>query len=184
MRKVFPVLASCLLGLAVLAQARLVTSQGVVQGATEPVSPSVVATWTTVPGQQVVDVLVLWRGEPGWFNASPRRQSSADGANEFTSTSVFGSLSLNVRFDRVSRRGKINNALDFDLREQQIVLVDHVDTQPVLAGTLPLSGEIKDGLIASGIRQSDAAVKFLQCDMNSPAIANSPMWTKVCGRLK
>jgi hypothetical protein len=131
-----------------------------------------------------VDLLVLWRGEAGWYNASPRRQSSGDGANQFTSTSVFGSLSVNVRFDRVSRRGQINNALDFDLGEHRVVLVDHVDTRPVLAGTLPLSGEMQDGLIASAIRPSDAAVKFLQCDMNSPAIANSPMWTKVCGRLR
>jgi hypothetical protein len=38
-------------------------SQGnLIQGSTEPVSPSVVATWTTAPGRQAIDLLVLWRG--------------------------------------------------------------------------------------------------------------------------
>lgn len=157
-------------------------AQSATRSSSEVVSPSVVATWTTVPGRPTIDLIVLWRGQPGWQRATPRRQSSGDGANQFVSSVEYGPVSLTVTFDRASRKALINT-IEVDLRDDRIILVDDVDSRLKVVGTLPLAADLTGDFIASAIRQSAPAVQFLQCDLNSPAVANSPVFTRLCARV-
>src|SRR5258708_2513014 len=65
-----------------------------VRSATEVVSPVAVASWMTTPGSDRIELLVLWRGEAGWFLGRGQRRSSSSGrtANGFTSTATFGEV--------------------------------------------------------------------------------------------
>lgn len=154
-----------------------------VQGSTEPVSPSVVATWTTVPGRQAIDLLVLWRGRPGWMTKKPQQQSGGGNRWSFSSAATYGDVNINVTFDRTSRKGTING-IAVDLKRDTIVLVDNVDTRVAVVRTLPLVADLEDGLIASALRASPAAVAFTNCDLKSEAVSRSAVFTKLCSRLQ
>lgn len=99
------------------------------------------------------------------------------------SSMVLGEISVAITFDRSTRTGKVSG-FDVDLGTDRIVLVDDVDTQPRLVGTLPLMAELQNGLIASAIRTSDAAVRFVKCDLESPDVAASAMYSRLCTRWK
>ena len=106
-----------------------------------PVSPSVMATIMSsvdADGNGTLDLLVLWRGNAGWFEAGRRRpagladQAGSDRAGGASRPDVRtawlsqGGVSLSVRFEPSSRKVWIQDQ-EIDLNESNVVLVDQVD---------------------------------------------------------
>ncbi len=118
---------------------------------TAPVSPSVMATVMTVggePGKGALDLLVLWRGSPGWYWRAEGRggggssssgggmfgRSGAEVRTEFISQ---GGINLSIRFEPASRRLWILDQ-PVTLGDANVVLVDGVDepTGPRVVATI------------------------------------------------
>jgi hypothetical protein len=172
-------------------------------GGTAPVSPSVMATDMCVvdaAGRGTLELLILWRGSPGWFRksagaASGGGQSGSMGGgpspmirSEWMSQ---GGINLTVRFDPAARKVWIQDK-ELALDEANVVLVDGVDSQegPHVVRTLRIDPEyqttldvLPGGPMGRGprmrpqavpaqtfIRRSPELVQFLQCDMSVPGL--------------
>ena len=116
-----------------------------------PVSPSVMATVMTVggePGKGELELLVLWRGRPGWFWRTDGRGGGgsssggggtlgASGGQVRTEWLSHGGVNLNLRFEPGSRRLWILDQ-PVTLNDANVVLVDDVDepTGPRVVATV------------------------------------------------
>ena len=163
---------------------------------TAPVSPAVLATTMnamSAPGVGMLELLVLWRGAPGWFmrgGGSSSSSSGAAGANETRFHSISqGGVSLNLRFEPKSRRLWILDE-EVTLNDANVVLVDGVDEPGGLqvVGTLRIEpafdaatdlppgmpsgppGARRPGVVPAQtfIRRAPELIAFLQCDARAP----------------
>ena len=168
---------------------------------TGPVSPSVLATSMTVmsaPGRGTLELLVLWRGAPGWFmrtggqggSGSSSSGGGLEGGLQVRVESISqGGVSLNLRFEPKSRRLWILDR-EVALNDGNVVLVDGVDEAagPRVVATLHIDPafdtavDLPPGMPGGppGARRPDAVpaqtfirrapelVEFLQCDVRAP----------------
>ena len=168
---------------------------------TGPVSPAVLATTMAVmntPGRGTLDLLVLWRGTPGWFMRTGGQggggsSSSGGGVEAGLEVRVErisqGGVSLNLRFEPKSRRLWILDK-EIVLGNANVVLVDGVDETagPRVVGTLHIDpgfdtavdlppampsgprGAQRPGAVPAQtfIRRAPELVSFLQCDVRAP----------------
>ncbi|HEV8395992.1 MAG TPA: hypothetical protein VGQ37_17045 [Vicinamibacterales bacterium] len=136
-----------------------------------PLSPSVVATWEmTGPdaGSSNLDLLVLWRGKPGWFNE--RLDGIAAGGSEHVHRILSPRGNMELRFDPSRRTVAMNGQL-IALRDANVLLLDDVDKPggTRVAGTArgdtppSRSGPNLDVLTAI-MRSSPTLFDFLRCD--------------------
>ena len=109
-------------------------------GGTGPVSPSVLATQMCIVdavGNGTLELLVLWRGSPGWFRKGDGSGSGGSGQggtmaavpgpmirSEWISQ---GGVKLSVRFDAAGRKTWIQDE-EIALNGANVVLVDGVDS--------------------------------------------------------
>jgi hypothetical protein len=111
-------------------------------GGTGPVSPSVMATdmcTMSEPGKGTLELLVLWRGSPGWWRQRDGAASGGGGSGAGGTMGAGGSpmvrsawvsqggVNLSVRFDPVSRVAWIQDK-ELPLQDANVVLVDGVDS--------------------------------------------------------
>src|SRR5918993_2609518 len=100
------------------------------QSATQPISPVAVMTWVTrygSDGAHSLDLLVVWRGSPGWFMQGNKRGSSSGGSGDtFRETIRYGDLELELTFNASKRIAEIQGTA-VELRDANVLLVDHVD---------------------------------------------------------
>ena len=119
-------------------------------GGTGPVSPSVMATdmcLMSEPGKGTLELLVLWRGSPGWWRKGNGGGSGSAGGGASmgagpspmmrTAWISQGGVNLSVRFDPVSRVAWILDK-EVPMQDANVVLVDGVDSAdgPQVIGTL------------------------------------------------
>jgi hypothetical protein len=135
-------------------------------------SPRVVANWLSHPdksGELQLDLLVLWRGSPGWFAAAGGgggggMMSQGRGASALQSLRVhYGDvdLELAVHPERVAvfQDGEIS------LGAANVILIDTVDTSPQVVGTTQVDPTIPDsGRIEFVLRRSPELVEYLDCE--------------------
>ena len=112
-------------------------------GGTAPVSPSVLATDMCVvdaAGNGTLELLVLWRGTPGWFRKSAGGASGGGGGSAGSvmggggpapmirsSWISQGGVNLSVRFDPSTRKAWIQDS-EITLENANVILVDGVDS--------------------------------------------------------
>lgn len=121
-------------------------------GGTSPVSPSVMATEMSITSERGVgnlELLVLWRGSPGWYWRDREKvgaggSSSSGGGMDAASRSAVrtewisqSGINLSVRFVPASRQLWILDQ-EIALNDANVVLVDDVDQPagPRVVGTL------------------------------------------------
>lgn len=118
-------------------------------GGTGPVSPSVLATDMCVvdaAGNGTLELLILWRGTPGWFrkNAGGASGGGQGGTMGGGPSPIIrsgwisqGGVNLSVRFDPAARKVWIQDS-EIALNDANVVLVDGVDSPagPQVVGTL------------------------------------------------
>jgi hypothetical protein len=187
-----------------LAAAVMLTQLGAGSSSTSgPVSPSVIATAmcvTTERGVGTLELLVLWRGSPGWFWRDQGKGGSGSSSSgggiggpgapmmrtEWISQ---GGVTLNLRFDPTSGRLWILDQ-EIPLNGANVVLVDGVDEPggPRVAGTVHIepsfdsltdmpprmslpAGYRPDSVPAQTfILRSPELVSFLRCDLPAPNV--------------
>jgi hypothetical protein len=159
-------------------------------GSTQPVSPVAMATWRTRydhTGQHTLDLVVVWRGQSGWYlRPGPRRSSGGGNEAAFSVTSEYGSVVLRLRLDMAPRVAEIQGQR-VNLGDNNVVLVDSVDEPGTKVMSLlridpevPSRGNSPD--IESVLANSAEIVSFLRCDAHMPgARPFSPV--SVCGRV-
>jgi hypothetical protein len=132
---------------------------------TRPVSPSVLA--TIAVRNQNVELLVLWRGRPGWFFVGASRSASySGGSGPFTATVSYGGIQLSVSYDP-EKRIVMAGGLSVPLAEgQNVVLVDTVDQSPwKIAGVIGIKARVEGNpSVAALLAESPEIVSFLRCD--------------------
>jgi hypothetical protein len=157
--------------------------QGQAVGFSERIaSPSVVATYGTHDGgdgTSILDLLVLWRGSPGWFtqgNGNSGGGGAHGGCGYWYSYrwATYGNIMLMVEYDSAQNTAKIRGH-EISLRDTNVVLMDGVDTaNPTLVGTrwnasqLSGSGDPANAMI---IKRSPELLDFLRCDLTLPDAA-------------
>src|SRR5687768_9343404 len=104
----------CALAVATVGTARFAQAPtGARSMPTSVISPVVVASWFTeraANGREQLQLLVLWRGTPGWFmgGGGEDRSSSTYPANVTTRRLTYGSVTLTLDYDW-SKRGAVVN---------------------------------------------------------------------------
>jgi hypothetical protein len=164
------------------------------------VSPTAVATWIVRREPQrsaELDLLVLWRGSPGWFMRVGSSESSGEvwtgvsgGQNDqgivFEQLS-FGGIRLDLEFDRGARAARVQDQ-EVSLESANVILVDEVDsaTGPQVVSTLrvdPVFGN-EPSEIEVIIRRNPELYSFLRCDAKLPDPNEQQMVESICARLK
>ena len=164
------------------------------------VSPAVVATWLVrrVPqGTRELELLVLWRGNPGWFMRAGSNESSGSvssgSAGDESDRGIlvehlsYGGIVLDLEFDRSRRTARVQDH-DVSLQSANVILVDEVDgaTGPQIAGSLqvdPLYPDEPAG-IEVVIRRNPELYDFLRCDTKVPDANTQSMIDKICEQMK
>ena len=163
------------------------------------VSPSVVATWEAhfepPAGQQVtdpsavplmLDLLVLWRSNPGWFD--DRSLSTGSGGSDGVHRVASRGRSLELRFDRRTGTVRIQRQT-ITLQGANVLLLDDVDAANgvLVAGTMRVDPVVSAGRpapsgsnvdpLAEMIRRSPELFDFLRCDpiFTDPNDPGTPM---------
>ena len=156
-------------------------------GGTAPVSLSVLATdmcSVDAAGHGVLELLVLWRGTPGWFRKEGGDASASGGGGSMspdrktvrTAWVSQGGVSLNARFDPAAQKAWIQDK-EIDLGDSNVVLVDGVDSAagPQVVRTIRIDPEYETAPrtpmpVQNFIRRSPELVEFLQCDTSVPGL--------------
>ena len=140
------------------------------QSATQVVSPTVMATWvaSVTDGARVLQVLVLWRGTPGWFARGGGGVSGGGDGRRYTSTLRYGGLELRLEFDSESRLATIQGSR-VELRDDNVIFVEGVDTPGSLrvVRTLRVDPSMPQSdvpRIDAVMRRSPEILSFLQCE--------------------
>src|SRR5687768_7809359 len=84
------------------------------QSATQPISPVAVMTWVTRHGSDGVhtlDLIVVWRGNPGWFMRGSQQSSGGGTAGAVRQTLRYGDLQLELAFHSTKRTAEIQGKL-------------------------------------------------------------------------
>jgi hypothetical protein len=141
-------------------------------------SSTVVASWVTSRGQ--VALVVLWRGQPGWWGGSRSGHGGGGGrAGQETAyiSDTFGKHTLSAELNLTSRTAIIIGQT-VSLAETNVVLVDDIDVadgaqivgrfwiDPSLPQTAGAQNPMDPVIVA--IRRA-GAFEYLQCDVPLPA---------------
>jgi hypothetical protein len=164
------------------------------------VSPAVVATWVVrrePQGTRELELLVLWRGNPGCFmragsNGSSGSVSSGSAGDESDRGIVveqlsYGGIVLDLEFDRTKRTVRVQDH-DVILESTNVILVDEVDgaTGPQIAGSLRVDPlfPAEPGEIEVIIRGNPEIYSFLKCDAKVSDTNAQSMIDAVCEQMK
>jgi hypothetical protein len=164
------------------------------------VSSTVVATFCghRQGASEMLDLLIVWRGAPGWFHNRPLGRSGGGGYNRF-GAGTNGHVAMHQFYGNVT----INFEVDFDANSVTIgdrtvalggintIRVDNVDEPGVhkisarrwTAPRLPLGGDVNLMLA----QRSRALLSDLQCEIPMPAPPSQipqPTVITVCEKLK
>src|SRR5687767_5240295 len=184
---------------------------------TAPVSPSVMATELAsvdASGRGTLQLLILWRGAPGWFMRGGGASSSGGGGSmgpgsgmTFSHWISQGGVNLTVRFDPAARKIWIQEK-DIPLEDANVVLVDGVDSPagPQVVRTLRIDPEYETSMepppyevpgrgpqlrarpvpVQIFIRRSPELVEFLQCDTAPPVLSTyeQKMFDSMCAYVR
>ena len=171
-------------------------------GGSRVVSPAVVATWFSHnddSGIAQLDLMVLWRGTPGWLLKEGYNRSGGGGGGGgrgsnfrgMVSTQYVerGGLKLVVQFDPGTWIATIKGgsvSTDVPMHDVNVILVDQVDSESglIVLGTRwvePELSRISD--IETIFQRSPELFEYLMCDAQLPE-PHQAMMELVCSRMR
>jgi len=154
-------------------------------------SPAVVGgmfTHREASGSESLDLLVLWRGSPGWHLRGTDHGGSAGGmgmSGRRGMTIRYGTLSLYAAFEPATRHCQIEDK-DVPLGDDNVVLVDDVDGASGLrvVKTMRIDPALPEpGRMELAIRRSPELVAFLRCDVKLPDARQQALMDIICGQV-
>lgn len=138
-------------------------------GGTGVISPVVVAQWFTnrKAGVEELELLVLWRGTPGWFLQPGGIGGSRAPDSPAYTWIKYGDVTLSLDFDAARRIVTIQGKT-LALSDSNVLFVDSVDTPngPHVAGMMAIARAMpgSSGQIAPMLSNSPRIMSFLRCD--------------------
>jgi hypothetical protein len=157
------------------------------------VSSGVIGWWMTHPedaGTSALDLLILWRGTPGWLFRSGGMGGNASGRQGFgsntgTQTIWAGDRALTWTFDLTANTITILDQ-SFSLADVNVVLVDGADSPQgsrVVRAVRIDPGYPGDGLhFELALRRSPELLEFLQCDAQLGDPREQTLTALICAR--
>lgn len=125
-------------------------------------------TWVSRPSGdgRALDLLVLWRGRPGWFFAQPHTSVTDTHLGVFRKTFSYGDVELALEFTSRTREAVVAGHV-LSLEADNVVLVDDVDGEPRIAGRLRIDPALPatPGML-SILGRSPAIIDFLRCGIS------------------
>jgi hypothetical protein len=160
------------------------------QSSSSPVvSPVVVASYLArrePSGENVLDLLVLWRGSLGWHLKGANSGGGGGGADGRRSVYLTrGATSLSLTFDANTRSSEIQGK-PVPLGDHNVVLVDDVDgtAGPKVIKTMRIDPALAEPIrVEQAIRKSAELVSYLRCDLKLPNPGQQAMMDILCGRV-
>jgi len=190
--------------LCVIALACMLASSASAYAQSEPsvgnnrvISPTVVAfsMERETGGARQLDLLVLWRGSPGWFMRGASSSGGGNGHGGFGQWRIqhwmsYGDIMLTV--DLISnskdfpRDTTVATILGRQIPLGHAVLVDGADTDhPVITATRFFDPSIMgDDVMAAAVRSSSELFEFLRCDAALPNQDMQAMIRSICDRMR
>jgi hypothetical protein len=169
-------------------------------GANRVVSPTVVAFWQSHDagdGTGLLDLLVLWRGSPGWFMRRGSASASGSGGGGFGRwtayhSMTYGEITLTIDLNSSSRDFSPETTTatilgrEIPLSEANVVLIDGADSgQPAVVATMLVDRRYAgNDPVRSVIAQSPELFAFLRCDATPPDPRTQPMMTFICAQMR
>lgn len=142
-----------------------------------PVSELAMVTWMMQgPAEAPADLLfVIWRGQPGWYRGSRQSSSGGGSGNRFTSSATYGSVQLDLEFDRSTRVATVQGQR-LEMKDANVILVDAVDRPGAtrIAKTLRVEHIDRQPGPAGPVRALGASpeiLEFIGCGMQEAAAA-------------
>ena len=166
------------------------------------VSPTVVASWRAHENYadgSTTTLLVLWRGEPGWFTAGGRGSGGGGGGGGSSSSyayeyMTYGGRTFVMQFDDDKKIVKMVNQ-EISLKDTNVVLVDFVDSaagativgyrwvEPGPPAPPLVVGGAADPIAGVIIRSSEL-YEYLRCDLKVPDPLMNAMMPVFCGMMR
>ena len=152
---------------------------------TRPLSASVQGTFISQARQ--IEMLILWRGAPGWFFAPEHSQGGGNGT--IVSGMVeYGPVRLDYSYDRSQRVLKIGDREVVLSAGQNVVLVDEVERsggRVVKTLAMDFRFDSPNPTLASILGPSIDVVAFLRCEVSGPQpLVQAKLNAMVCDDLK
>lgn len=169
-------------------QTRAITESS--SGGTSVISPVVMASWFTARapnGVEQLELLVLWRGMPGWFLDPGGSGGSGGGSAPHSTwiTRIHGNRTLTLALDYDSTKGlAVVQGTPLELARNNVLFVDDVDspagprvTRMIrIAPAMPGSA----GQIGLVLREAPEIMSFLRCDSAPSSGPNRPLLEHLC----
>ena len=120
-------------------------------------------------------LVVLWRGEPGWALTAPGgrvgfggRFEGGPGGDELHSIVVeHGDIRLELEYN-LRGRSAVVNGLPVELPDgHDVILLDHVNTELEVVGTLSVGGQVLEP-VETFLGRSPEIREFMRCDVPLP----------------
>src|SRR5262249_46073463 len=146
------------------------------------------ATFQADTGAAHLDLMVLWRGQPGWYTKGRGHGGSGGGAPNpkvRTPSIQYGTVSHTLAFDSTSRvvRG---DRQDVKLGDDNVVLVDDADRSSgavKIVGTKKVDADMPSTRgIEIVIRKAPELHPFLRCDAKMPDPVLQPIADAGCSQ--
>jgi hypothetical protein len=160
---------------------------------TRVISPVSLVTWVATygnDGAQVLDLIVLWRGTPGWFSRGSGSGTSSGGNSAFFHSTIrYGGLNLQLEFEPKTRAVQIQG-IRVELNDDNVILVDDVDMPNGLRvvdtlrvdPSLPLTDNGYPRIEAV-LQRSEEIASFLRCDARMPDGRAQAIIDSVCAQV-
>jgi len=149
---------------------------------TRPLTVSVLGTFLMRNGE--MELVVLWRGSPGWHIKSKQLRSSGN-TNTYRLSIGYDDITLILAFDRARRTATINEVEVAVPRPRNVIMVDGIGgdklVQKTAAVDLSISGNPD---VASLLSRSPEVVAFLRCDEITTHPLQAQIDSLVCDSLK
>jgi hypothetical protein len=169
-------------------------------GSNRVLSPTTVAYWQqhdNGDGTGSLDLLVLWRGSPGWFFRGGGTSGGGGAHGGFgqwqaTHWMTYGDLTLTLDLKSTSKdfdpATTVVTILDREiaLRDANVVLIEGVDSvAPMIVGTRYVAPRFPGtDAVAAIVKRTPELFDFLRCDVTLPDANQQAMMALVCGLLR
>jgi hypothetical protein len=140
--------------------------------------------------KETLDLLVLWRGSPGWFaRGGPSGSSGRSGRDEWSMEDHDGGVSLTLRMNQQTRTVWVQDK-PVALGTANTILVDLVDSPqgPQIVRTLTVDATLGDGngpdRILPVLARSKDLLDYLRCDTRLPDARVHERLAPLCARIQ
>ena len=172
-------------------ESRQATERGSYTGSYTRIISPVAAVTVITSGRSSVDrvleLVVLWRGSPGWFFKSDGSGTSGGGSGTtFSGTIRFGEVTLYLKFDFSTRVVSIDDGKPIAMKDANVLLVDGVDSPGGMSGfhTLQVGSVIDDDRRIEPVLKSSARIlEFLRCDVRLDDPGRDAAVQRICASI-